>query len=57
MTAYVVRDLRPTDHEAVYRFLSEEAYWSKGQPREIFDRAIANSLHTRWTISPDSHVS
>jgi len=44
MTAYVLRDLRPTDHDAVYRFLSEEAYWSQGQPREIFDRAMANSL-------------
>lgn len=44
MTAYVVRDLRPADRDAVYRYLSEEAYWSQGEPREIFDRAIANSL-------------
>ena len=44
MTAYAVRDLRPEDRDAVYRFLSEEAYWSQGMPREIFDRSIANSL-------------
>jgi len=44
MTAYVIRDLRPEDHDAVYRFLSEEAYWSQGEPREIFDRSVANSL-------------
>jgi GNAT superfamily N-acetyltransferase len=44
VTEYVVRDLHPRDHDAVYRYLSEEAYWSLGEPREIFDRAIANSL-------------
>ena len=44
MTAYVVADLRPNDRDVVYRFLSEEAYWSMGLPRDIFDRAIENSL-------------
>ena len=45
MTAsYAVRDLRPEDRDAVYRFLSEEAYWSKGLPRDIFDASIAGSL-------------
>jgi GNAT superfamily N-acetyltransferase len=44
VTEYVVRDLHPRDHDAVYRYLSEEAYWSRGEPREIFDRSIANSL-------------
>jgi len=28
----------------IYQFLSEEAYWSKGLPRETFDKAIANSI-------------
>jgi len=28
----------------VYRFLSEDAYWSKGMPRDAFDRALANSI-------------
>ncbi|WP_172203355.1 GNAT family N-acetyltransferase [Niveibacterium sp. COAC-50] len=32
------------DLDAVYRFLSQEAYWSKGLPRAVFDRAVANSL-------------
>lgn len=44
MTRYVVGDLRPADRDAVYRFLSEEAYWSQGLPREIFDAAIKWSL-------------
>jgi GNAT superfamily N-acetyltransferase len=44
VTAYVVRDLRPQDRDAVYRFLSEGAYWSIGLPREIFDRSVDGSL-------------
>ena len=44
MTAYAVRELRPPDRDAIYRFLAEEAYWSKGLPREIFDRAVDESL-------------
>jgi GNAT superfamily N-acetyltransferase len=45
VTAYVVGDLRSGDHDTVYRFLSDEAYWSLGLPRDIFDAAIANSLN------------
>lgn len=41
---YTVGDLRRADHDRVYRFLSEDAYWSQGLPREIFDAAVANSL-------------
>jgi GNAT superfamily N-acetyltransferase len=44
VTDYVVGELRPEDRDAIYRFLSEEAYWSKGIPRDVFDRAVANSL-------------
>ncbi len=44
MSRYVVGDLRPSDRDAVYRFLSEEAYWSLGLPRAVFDAAVANSL-------------
>jgi GNAT superfamily N-acetyltransferase len=40
---YAVRHLDPRDHDAVFRFLSEEAYWSQGLPRAIFDAAIAHS--------------
>lgn len=32
------------DVEAVWRFLHDDAYWSKGVPREIVERAIARSL-------------
>ncbi len=28
----------------LYRFLSQEAYWSKGLPRDVFDRSIENSI-------------
>jgi GNAT superfamily N-acetyltransferase len=42
--SYRVTDLRPEDRDVVYRFLSEDAYWSRGMPRDVFDRAIANSL-------------
>jgi GNAT superfamily N-acetyltransferase len=41
---YTVGDLRPADRDVVYRFLSEDAYWSQGLPREIFDASLANSL-------------
>jgi GNAT superfamily N-acetyltransferase len=45
VTSYTVGDLSPEHRDAVYRFLSQEAYWSKGVPRDIFDRSIANSLN------------
>lgn len=32
------------DLDLTYRFLSEEAYWSPGVPREIVERAIGNSM-------------
>lgn len=32
------------DRDAVHRFLSEEAYWSKGVGREQVDRAIEHSI-------------
>ncbi|HVR89406.1 MAG TPA: GNAT family N-acetyltransferase [Candidatus Limnocylindria bacterium] len=31
--------------ETIYRFLHDNAYWSKGIPREIVERAIASSLN------------
>jgi GNAT superfamily N-acetyltransferase len=33
------------DLERVHRFLSEEAYWSPGVPREVVERSIENSLN------------
>jgi GNAT superfamily N-acetyltransferase len=32
------------DLDVIHRFLSEEAYWSPGVPREVVERSIANSL-------------
>ncbi|HEY0640872.1 MAG TPA: GNAT family N-acetyltransferase [Pseudonocardiaceae bacterium] len=32
------------DLDVVYRFLSTEAYWGAGLPRDVFERAVANSL-------------
>lgn len=31
------------DHEAVHRFLSGEAYWALGRPREVVDATIADA--------------
>ncbi|EPR9360689.1 GNAT family N-acetyltransferase [Acinetobacter baumannii] len=32
------------DLEMIYKFLNQDAGWSKGIPRYIFDRAVSNSL-------------
>ena len=45
MTIYTVGDLRPEHRDAVYRFLSQDAYWSQGLSRDIFDRSIENSVY------------
>jgi GNAT superfamily N-acetyltransferase len=33
------------DRDVVFRYLNEESYWSKGIPRELFDRSIDASLN------------
>jgi GNAT superfamily N-acetyltransferase len=33
------------DIEGLHRFLSEEAYWSPGVPREVVERSIEHSLN------------
>src|SRR5579864_1220221 len=44
MSACVVTtDPERIDRELVYRFLSQ-SYWSKGLPREVFERALAGAL-------------
>ncbi|SFK20562.1 Acetyltransferase (GNAT) family protein [Pseudovibrio ascidiaceicola] len=30
--------------DKLYQFLSKDAYWSKGLPRDVFDRSVENSL-------------
>ena len=33
------------DRDVIWRYLHDEAYWSKGIPRHLFDRAIDASLN------------
>lgn len=35
---------RDLDVDLIHRWLAEESYWAQGVPREIVERAIANSL-------------
>ncbi len=45
MDHYVVSsDPRHLDLDAIHRFLSQEAYWSRGVTRQVVERAIRNSL-------------
>ncbi|GHB31730.1 N-acetyltransferase [Pseudovibrio japonicus] len=37
-------DKAKLQRDMLYQFLSQEAYWSKGLPRDIFDRSIENSV-------------
>jgi GNAT superfamily N-acetyltransferase len=40
----VSTDVKDIDRELVFRFLHDDAYWSEGLPREIFERSLAGSL-------------
>jgi GNAT superfamily N-acetyltransferase len=40
----VSTDRSRLDVDAIHRFLTEEAYWSKGRPREVTDQSIENSI-------------
>lgn len=44
MTYEISADPARLDLDVIHRYLSEEAYWSPGIPREVVARAIANSL-------------
>jgi GNAT superfamily N-acetyltransferase len=44
MAYRVATTLAAADRDVVYRFLSEDAYWSQGMPRDTFERAVDNSL-------------
>jgi ribosomal protein S18 acetylase RimI-like enzyme len=33
------------DRDVIYRYLHDEAYWSKGIPRDLFERSIDRSLN------------
>jgi N-acetylglutamate synthase-like GNAT family acetyltransferase len=40
----VSHHLTAQEQDTVYGWLSAETYWSKGLPRAVFDRSIANSF-------------
>jgi GNAT superfamily N-acetyltransferase len=44
MTYSVTTDKSRLDVDTIHAFLSQEAYWSPGVPRDYVERAIANSL-------------
>src|SRR5215211_6219443 len=41
----ITTDRSQIDLELVHRFLSEEAYWSRGVSRDVVERSIANSVN------------
>ncbi|ESQ76179.1 GNAT family N-acetyltransferase [Asticcacaulis sp. AC402] len=40
----ITSDRSRLDFDRVYGFLNGQSYWANGIPRELFDRAMANSL-------------
>lgn len=43
-TLQITTDKDRLDIELIHRFLCDEAYWSRGIPREVVERAIEGSL-------------
>jgi GNAT superfamily N-acetyltransferase len=43
-TFQITTDKRQLDIDLIHRFLCNEAYWSRGIPREVVERAIEGSL-------------
>lgn len=37
-------DKQRLDRDMVYRYLSEESYWARGLPRDIFERSLDGAL-------------
>jgi len=42
---YISTDQELLDIDLIHRYLSEEAYWSKGIPKEVVKESIRNSLN------------
>ena len=40
----VTTDVNALDLDAIYNFISQDAYWSRGIPRATFEKSVANSL-------------
>lgn len=43
-TIEITTDPARIDRDALHRFLCDDAYWSKGIPRETMERSLENSL-------------
>jgi GNAT superfamily N-acetyltransferase len=41
---HIATQLAGGDRDIVFGYLYDEAYWSKGLPRDVFERAVDNSL-------------
>ena len=41
---HVATQLAARDREVVFRFLTEETYWAAAIPRDVFERAVDNSI-------------
>lgn len=44
MTLHIDTDPARLDRERVYRYLSEQSYWARQLPRDIFERSLDHSL-------------
>ncbi len=44
MDIEISSDPERLDIDVIHRWLSEESYWAQGVPRELVERAVANSL-------------
>lgn len=44
MTPLFSTDQARLEREQVYRYLSEQSYWARGLPRDIFERSLQGSL-------------
>lgn len=44
MTLHIDTDPARLDRERIYRYLSEQSYWARQLPRDIFERSLAHSL-------------
>jgi GNAT superfamily N-acetyltransferase len=45
MTVEISTDADRLDLDLVHRWLSEDAYWALGRPRDVMERAVAGSLN------------
>ncbi|UTH76009.1 GNAT family N-acetyltransferase [Chromobacterium sp. IIBBL 290-4] len=44
MQAIIDSDPARLERDRIYQYLSQQSYWAKGLPREIFDRSVEHSL-------------